>query len=109
VHRLSRGSAPENAGDCTREQTEGELSWNMGGQHSREFVAVEQELGGLDPVSQAAGRVFCTASSDVMRLVWTQDPGLLITATGQPASMVVAWWDDLHLELACASSSRGCD
>ena len=61
---------------------------------------MEQELGGLDPVSQAVGRIFCSASSDLMRLVWTQDPGLLVKAKGQPASMVVAWWDYLHLELA---------
>ena len=42
-----------------------------------------------------------------MSLVWTQDPGLLVTVTGQPSELVVTWWSDVHLQLACASENVG--
>jgi hypothetical protein len=42
----------------------------------------------------------------VMNLVWTQDPGLLVTATGQPSELVVTWWSDVHLQLAGSLSAE---
>ena len=51
--------------------------------------------------------MFCTDSQKVMTLVWTQDPGLLVTVTGQPSELVVTWWSDLHLQLACAGGAEG--
>jgi TIR domain len=104
---LSGDSVPENTGDCSAASSEGESGWNLDEQHTLDFTVEEQEVGGLNSASESAGRVFCTASQDVMRLVWTQDPGLLVTVTGQPAEVVVDWWEGVHLQLACADGSGG--
>ncbi|QIG45612.1 toll/interleukin-1 receptor domain-containing protein [Nocardioides anomalus] len=101
VAALAGGSAPENVGDCSGTSTEGELSWDLDLGHGDAVTVAEQEAGGLDPVDEAAGRLFCTGNQDVLRLVWTQDPGLLVTATGQPATLTIGWWHDVHLALAC--------
>ena len=107
VQRLSGDPAPRNEADCTGQRAEGEVSWNLDHDHRTDISVDAQVLGGLDPASEAAGRVFCTESSDVVQLVWTQDPGLLVTATGQPAAITMAWWDRVHLSLACASGDTG--
>ena len=107
VRQLSGDPVPENTGNCSAAESEGEVGWNTDLRHTSEFSVAEQRAGGLDPATQTAGRVFCTDSQQVMRLVWTQDPGLLVTATGQPSELVVAWWADVHLDLACASGLGG--
>jgi len=107
VQRLSGDPAPRNEADCTGQRAEGEVSWNLDHDHRTDISVDAQVLGGLDPASEAAGRLFCTESSDVVQLVWTQDPGLLVTATGQPAAITMAWWDRVHLSLACASGDTG--
>ena len=104
------------AGERRRLQQEavgGELAWNLNREQRLDITVEQQEHPGLDPNLQAAGRVFCTASENVMTLAWTQDPGLLVSVAGQPASQVVAWWQDVHLELACtargsAAAEEGC-
>lgn len=107
VHQLSGDPVPENTGDCSGEAFEGELTWNLD-RGTSDGVSVEDEVaGGLDPAGEAAGRLFCTESSDVIKLVWTQDPALLVTATGQPARLTIGWWHDLHMELACATGGTG--
>jgi hypothetical protein len=111
VQQLSGDPVPENTGDCTGKLPEGEVSWNLDREHRDDITVAEQVLGGLDPASEAAGRVFCTETSDVVQLVWTQDPGLLGTVTGQPATITIAWWNEVHLRLACAAggSGSGCE
>jgi hypothetical protein len=107
VESLSGGPMEENTGNCSRSESEGEIGWNLDEEHTIDFSLAEQEDGGLDPSTESAGRVFCTESQEVMNLVWTQDPGLLVTVTGQPSEMVVTWWSDLHLQLACAGGAVG--
>ena len=98
---------PENTGNCSNWASEGEVGWNLDKGHTPDFSVAQQENGGLDPASESAGRVFCTDTQKVMNLVWTQDPGLLATVTGQPSELVVTWWSDVHLQLACASGEVG--
>jgi hypothetical protein len=107
VENLSGEPMEENTGNCSDSESEGEVGWNLDEEHTFDFSVAEQEDGDLDPVSESAGRVFCTESQEVMNLVWTQDPGLLVTVTGQPSEMVVTWWSDVHLQLACADEEAG--
>jgi hypothetical protein len=107
VGKLSGDPVPENVGDCSGQVFEGELSWNLDLGHGYDVSADSEAAGGLDPASEAAGRIFCTESSGVITLVWTQDPGLLVTATGQPANLTVGWWHRVHLDLACAAGGTG--
>jgi len=107
VRGLSGEPVPENTGDCSGDTFEGELTWNLDLGHSQDVSIEDEAAGGLDPAAEAAGRLFCTESSDVIKLVWTQDPALLVTATGQPARLTIGWWHDLHMELACATGGTG--
>lgn len=107
VESLSGQPLTENAGNCSPTQSEGELGWNLDKEHTLDVSLAQQEQGGLDPAGESAGRVFCTADQEVMRLVWTQDPGLLVTVTGQPSATVVTWWSEVHLQLACAAGLVG--
>jgi hypothetical protein len=107
VAALAGDPPPENVGDCSGDVYEGEITWNTDLGHGHDVLVEDQAAGGLDPASEAAGRLFCTESSDVVKLVWTQDPGLLVTATGQPARLTIGWWHDLHLELACTAGATG--
>jgi hypothetical protein len=99
VEAVSGEPMAENTGNCSNSESEGEVGWNLDKQHTLDFSVVQQVNGGLDPATQSAGRMFCTDSHKVMTLVWTRDPGLLVTATGQPSEMVVSWWSDVHLQL----------
>ncbi|WP_028653471.1 toll/interleukin-1 receptor domain-containing protein [Nocardioides halotolerans] len=96
-----------NTGNCSTWATEGEVGWNLDKEHRADFSVAQHVGGGLDPVRESAGRVFCTDQKKVMRLAWTQDPGLLVTATGQPSEQVVGWWAGVHLDLACAALDVG--
>ncbi len=107
VEELGGDPAEENTGSCSSSGTEGELGWNVDGGESLDHSVADQVAGGLDPTTQSAGRVFCTESQEVMRLAWTQDPGLLVTVRGQPSELVLAWWSEVHLQLACGSGLTG--
>lgn len=107
VEGLSGEPIQENTGNCSNSESEGEVGWNLDKAHTVDFSVAQQVSGGLDPASESAGRMFCTDSQKVMTLVWTQDPGLLVTVTGQPSELVVTWWSDLHLQLACAGGADG--
>ena len=100
---------PENVGDCTRKQTQGEVAWNLDLVRRRDITVEDQADTGLDPFSEAAGRVYCTASGRVTTWVWTQDPSLLVTVVGQGAPAVAAWWQSVHLELACVARGSAVD
>jgi hypothetical protein len=107
VRAVSGDPAPENVGDCSGQVFEGETSWNLDLGHRTDISTDAEAAGGLDPASEAAGRIFCTESSDVIKLIWTQDPGLLVTATGQPANQTIGWWHQVHVDLACAAGGTG--
>jgi hypothetical protein len=107
VRELSGDPMPENTGDCSGSAFEGELSWDLDRGHGFDVSIDDQAAGGLDPATEAAGRIFCTESSDIINLVWTQDSGVLVTATGQPAKLIIGWWHDVHVELACAAGQQG--
>ena len=59
-------------------QADGEVAWNLDGRHNRDHPVAEQVLGGLDRVTEVAGRLFCTGRRPSRELVWTQDPHLLV-------------------------------
>jgi hypothetical protein len=107
VASFAGGQVPENLGDCNRRSAEGEVAWTLGREHRRDVTLAQQRLGGLDPGFEAAGRVFCTASKRVVKVAWTEDPALLVTASGRIIPRVLGWWRLLHLELACASRGSG--
>jgi hypothetical protein len=107
VLALTGDPVPENVGDCTGTVYEGERTWDLDLGPRRDISIDQQAEGGLDPAAEAAGRLFCAESSDVVNLIWTQDPGILATATGQPAELTIGWWRGLHLELACGAGGDG--
>jgi hypothetical protein len=89
-----------NTGDCSGSRSEGEVSWSLDRTKSRDFPLRSSRDGLLDPATEAAGRVFCTASGgDQATVIWTQDPFRLVTAEGSPAQRVTKWWVEAHLSL----------
>jgi hypothetical protein len=111
VAALSADPMPENVGDCTSSEFEGEFAWDLDLGHAYDIPIDRHGAGGLDPADEAAGRLFCTETSDAIRLVWTQDPGLLLAAKGRPDAQTIGWWRGLHLDLGCTSgqTGSGCD
>jgi hypothetical protein len=107
VAALSADPIPENVGDCTAREYEGEFAWNLDLGHSYDISIDQQGSGGLDPADEAAGRLFCTEASDAVRLVWTQDPGMLLAAKGQRDAETIGWWRGLHLDLGCTAGQTG--
>jgi hypothetical protein len=109
----SGAPVPENVGECTPKVAEGEVSWNLQGRHRRDLTVEQEAHAGIDPVSGAAGRVYCATTSSLATLVWTQDPGLLVVAVGERAPDLIHWWQRVHLDLACTArggeaSATGC-
>jgi len=82
VQRLSGQSYRANDGPCDGSVAEGEQGWSDAG------------------VPGAAGRAYCVVSSQVIQLVWTQGDHVLGVVTGQPASIVAAWWVGVRTRLA---------
>lgn len=85
VQRLSGQSYRANSGACDGSLAQGEQGWSDRG------------------TAGAAGRAFCVVSSQVIQLVWTQGDHLLGVVSGQPASVVAAWWADARVDLARAA------
>jgi hypothetical protein len=56
---------------------------------------------------QAAGRMFCTFSNDLLYLVWTQDDGRLLgELAGSPHLDAYLWWHNVHHVIPLPGSAK---
>jgi hypothetical protein len=102
VRSVAPGPFKPNFNNCNVTSPDGEVSWNHGFFHSTAYTLAQSESGMLNPVTQAAGRIFCSlsTSADQESIVWTQDAGhLLAWANGGPHEDVLAWWSVVHHDI----------
>jgi Protein kinase domain len=96
IRSVAPGSFHSNFGDCTEQQTDGEVSWNHNYEHPRDFALSQSRSGRLTD-DQAAGRVFCTFSNSMLHIVWTQNDGRLLgVLNGAPHANTWDWWKGVH-------------
>ena len=102
IKTLNGGVMP-NGGNCNKISSEGEISWNHHFQHLARFTLNDLRAGGLNPVTQAAGRIFCTYQNGALIMVWTQNNGMLlgeVNGAGSPVSYqhedTWYWWLNMH-------------
>src|SRR5579871_4544015 len=54
---------------------------------------------------QAAGRMYCTFTNDLLDIVWTQDDGrLMAEVTGAPHLDTYLWWKWVHHSIVLPGS-----
>jgi serine/threonine-protein kinase len=100
VKSLNGGKFQQNVNNCRVNETYGEVSWNHMFQHPRNYTLAQSESGKLMD-SQAVGRVFCTFTSGVEYMVWTQNDGKMLgQAYGAPHEDVWNWWVGVHHNIA---------
>jgi serine/threonine-protein kinase len=100
VKSLNGGKFQANVNNCRVNETFGEISWNHMFQHPRIYSLAQSESGKLMD-SQAVGRVFCTFTSGVEYMVWTQNDGRMLgQAYGAPHEDVWNWWVGVHHNIA---------
>jgi hypothetical protein len=96
VSALAGGPFRANFSDCTRTSTNGEIAWNHDFEHSRKYP-LRMFTAGQIADDQAAGRMYCTFTNDVLDLVWTQDDGrVLAELSGAPHFDAFQWWVGVH-------------
>jgi hypothetical protein len=96
-----------NFGDCTEQQTYGEVSWNHRYQHPRSYSLAQSQSGHLSD-DDAAGRVFCTFTNSQLNIVWTQNDGRVLgVLSGSPHANTWDWWKGVHhsIDIPGAGSS----
>jgi hypothetical protein len=98
-----------NFGNCSKAVNSGEVSWNHNFVHPKIYSLAQSTSGMLKPVTQAAGRVFCTIDdSGQYHLVWTEDGGrLLATMAGGPHDAAWQWWQTMHHNIFLPGSPMG--
>ena len=102
---LNAGQFKPNSGDCQTHDPAGEISWNHGYDHTRNYSVAQLISGYLNPVTQAAGRVFCNYVNGQEYMVWTQDDGrLLASAYGPVHGVVWEWWYPIHHNIGFAAA-----
>jgi serine/threonine protein kinase len=85
-----------NFGDCTEQQTYGEVSWNHLYKHPRGYSLAQSQSGHLTD-DDAAGRVFCTFTNSQLYIVWTQNDGRVLgVLSGSPHVNTWDWWKGVH-------------
>ncbi|HEY2692697.1 MAG TPA: hypothetical protein VGJ50_29975 [Streptosporangiaceae bacterium] len=100
VKSLNGAKFVQNVNNCRVNETYGEISWNHMFQHPRNYTLAQSESGKLMD-SQAVGRVFCTFTSGVEYMVWTQNDGKMLgQAYGAPHEDVWNWWVGVHHNIA---------
>ena len=104
----SLGQSPiqTNFGDCTEQQTNGEVSWNHNYQHPKGYSLNASRSGRLGD-DKAAGRVYCSFLNSQLYIVWTQNDGhLLGILSGAPHANTWDWWKGVHhsIDIAGANS-----
>jgi serine/threonine protein kinase len=105
VKMLNAGQFKANTGDCQTHDPAGEVSWNHGYDHTRNYSVAQLISGHLNPVTQAAGRVFCNYVNGQEYMVWTQDDGrLLASAYGPVHGVVWEWWYPIHHNIGFAAA-----
>jgi hypothetical protein len=105
IKKASPGAFHANVGDCTEQQTEGEVSWNHDYQHPRKY-SLAQSMSGRLTDGQAAGRVFCTFTNGSLNIIWTQNDGRLLgDLAGAPHGNTWDWWKGVHHSISIAGSS----
>jgi serine/threonine protein kinase len=93
---LGRSPFRTNFGDCTAQQTYGEVSWNHRYQHPRHYSLQQSQSGHLSD-DDAAGRVFCTFTNSQLYIVWTQNDGRVLgILSGFPHANTWDWWKGIH-------------
>ena len=93
---LGQDPVQQNFGDCTEQQTSGEVSWNHDYQHPRNYSLMDMRSGRITD-DQAAGRVYCTFNNSLLHIVWTQNDGhLLGMLSGAPHANTWDWWKGVH-------------
>jgi hypothetical protein len=103
----SRGQNPiqTNFGDCTEQQTNGEVSWNHDYQHPKTYSLADTRAGRITD-DKAAGRAYCTFANSQLYIVWTQNDGhLLGILSGAPHTNTWDWWKGVHHSIDIAGSS----
>jgi hypothetical protein len=96
VKALGQSPLRTNFGDCTEQQTYGEVSWNHRYQHPRGYSLAQSQSGHLSD-DDAAGRVFCTFTNSQLNIVWTQTDGRLLgVVSGFPHANTWDWWKGVH-------------
>jgi serine/threonine protein kinase len=94
----SLGQSPiqQNFGDCTEQQTNGEVSWNHDFLHPRNISLTDMRSGRITD-DKAAGRVYCTFTNSELYIVWTQNDGhVLGILNGAPHENTWDWWKWVH-------------
>jgi hypothetical protein len=99
-----------NKPECDPKHFSGEVSWNHQKQHSTRYSVEQLMHGNLNDATEAAGRVFCWLDGTQLTILWTQNkkPGFLAIAEGGPHDDVMAWWRQVHHEIACLGAGM-CD
>ena len=96
IRSLGQNPVQENFGDCTEQQTNGEVSWNHDYQHPRTYSLMDLRSGRITD-DKAAGRVYCTFTNSQLYLVWTQNDGhVLGILNGSPHANTWDWWKGVH-------------
>jgi serine/threonine-protein kinase len=104
IKKVSPGAFHANFGDCTEQQTEGEVSWNHNYQHPRQYSLTQSESGMVKD-EQAAGRVFCTFTNGALNIIWTQNDGRLLgDLVGAPHANTWDWWKGVHHSISIPGS-----
>jgi hypothetical protein len=104
VKKLNSGHFQPNSQDCNAHQPAGEISWNHNYQHLAKYSVAQLISGQLNPVSQAAGRVFCNYVNGQEYMIWTQDDGHLLGSVVGPVHEVVwLWWVAIHHNIGFAA------
>ncbi len=105
----SLGQSPfrTNFGDCTEQQTYGEVSWNHRYQHPHGYSLAQSRSGHLSD-DDAAGRVFCTFNDSQLHIVWTQNDGRVLgVLTGFPHANTWDWWKGVHHSIDIPGAGSG--
>jgi hypothetical protein len=96
VAAVSQGPFRANYGNCTETDVSGEIGWNHSFRHPS-YYPISMFTSGQIRDDQAAGRVYCTFTNDLLDIVWTQDDGrMLAEATGAPHLETYLWWKWVH-------------
>jgi hypothetical protein len=96
VAAVSRAPFRANYGNCTETDVSGEIGWNHSFRHPS-YYSIGMFTSGQIRDDQAAGRMYCTFTNDLLDIVWTQDDGrLLAEVTGAPHLETYLWWKWVH-------------
>jgi hypothetical protein len=104
VKALNAGNFQPNYQGCDDQESAGEISWNHDFHHPGTYSVAQLISGKLDPVTQAAGRVFCNYIDGQEYMIWTQDDGHMLASVAGPAHEPVwQWWVAVHHNIGFAS------